>query len=238
MIRNIFVIFILMAGSMFPQLIGPKVAVQQLEYDFGNIDQDKSVNHSYVIVNNGDDLLKIIDVKAACGCTAAKPNTNELKPGESTQIAVSFNPKGRKGPQVKTVTVTTNDKERPNLVLTFKCNVIVKDVIENKSGSKIFLPEDQHDFGKVKQGLKIAYTFKFENQGNMPLIISDVKTSCGCTAAVISEKTIEPGKSGSIKVEFDTKDKQGKNSKSITVISNDSKEPQKIITIYADIVKM
>lgn len=237
MIRNTAILVIISAMYIFPQLISPKVGVQQLNHDFGNINQGDVVNHSFVIANNGGDLLKINDVKASCGCTAASPDKKELKPGESTNIVVSFNSKGRKGPQTKTVTVTTNDPEKPQVTLTIKCNIIESKVLENKTGAKIFFPETQHDFGKVKEGKKVEYTFKFENKGTESLIIKDVKTSCGCTAAVVSNNTIKPGEVGSIKVDFDTKSRQGRNSKSITVVSNDTKEPNKIITIYADVQK-
>lgn len=237
MIKNIIVLFIVSAISVLAQMIGPKVGVQQLDHDFGNINEGEVVKHTYVISNNGGDLLKILEVKASCGCTAANPDKKELKPGESTNLDVSFNSKGRKGPQNKTVTVTTNDPEKPSISLSFKCNVVVSKTFQNKAGAVIFLPETQHDFGKVPEGKKVEYTFKFENKGTESLVIKDVKTSCGCTAAVVSNNTIKPGESGSIKVDFDTKNRQGRNSKSITVVSNDTKEPNKVITIYADVQK-
>ena len=237
MIRNTAFIFLISIISIFPQLLAPKVGVHQLSQDFGNIKQGEVVSDSFVISNNVGDLLKIKDVKAACGCTAAKPDKSELGPGESTNIVVTFNSKGRKGPQTKTVTVSTNDTEKPNVTLTIKCNIVVNEVSENKAGAKIFFPETQHDFGKVPEGKKVEYTFKFENKGTESLIIKDVKTSCGCTAAVVSNSTIKPGQIGSIKVDFDTKSRQGRNSKSITVVSNDNKEPNKVITIYADVQK-
>ena len=237
MIRSTAIIFFLSVLTIFPQLLAPKVGTQQLTHDFGDINQGEVVTHSFVIANNGGDLLKILDVKAACGCTAAKPDKSELKPGESTNIAVSFNSKGRKGPQNKTVTVTTNDPEKSQVTFSFKCNIIVPQTSENMTGAKIFFPETQHDFGKVPEGKKVEYTFKFENKGTAELVIKDVKTSCGCTAAVVSNSTIKPGQVGSIKVDFDTKSRQGRNSKSITVVSNDTKEPNKVITIYADVQK-
>ncbi len=237
MVKSIVLLLIISSISVLPQMIGPKVAVQQLDHDFGNINEGDVVKHIYVVSNNGGDVLKILDVRASCGCTAANPDKKELKPGESTDILVSFNSKGRKGPQNKTVTVTTNDPEKPSISLTFKCNVIVNDTTKNKVGAVIFLPETQHDFGKVAQGKKVEYTFKFENKGTESLVIKDVKTSCGCTAAVVSDNSIKPGQVGSIKVEFDTKNREGRNSKSVTIVSNDTSEPNKVITIYADVQK-
>ena len=237
MMRKIIIIFLFLGISVFPQVMGPKVSVQQSDYDFGEAIQNDIVNHSFILTNNGGDVLKILDVKASCGCTAVKPDKNELKPGESTQIKASFNTKGRKGPQTKTITVKTNDPDNP--VVTFKLsgNVIVKEVKDNTSGALLYFPEMEHDFGKVKEGDVVNYEFKFQNNGSLPLTIKDIKTSCGCTAAVVSEKNIDPGKSGTIKVGLDTENRQGRMSRTITVISNDYNEPNKIITIFADVQK-
>jgi uncharacterized cupredoxin-like copper-binding protein len=237
MIRLSILIFVISAISVFSQLVPPKIAVQQAAHDFGDINQGDIVTYSFVISNSGGDVLLIKDVKASCGCTAAKPDKNELNPGESTNILVTFNSKGRKGPQSKTVNVSTNDSENPTTILTIKCNVVVSESQVNTAGAKIYFSETQHDFGKVKEGGKVNYTFTFENKGTASLQIKDVKTSCGCTAAVVNESTIKPGQSGSIKIEFDTKNRSGRNSKTITVVSNDIKEPNKILTIYADIQK-
>lgn len=236
MIKKVIIIFLILFVNSFPQLLEPKVSVQQNEFDFGDINQNDIVDHAFVITNTGGDILKISDVRASCGCTAAQPDKTELKPGESTKLKVTFNSKGRKGPQVKSVNFKTNDPGKPVVNLIIKCNIIVKDQ-GNKSGAKIFFPETQFDFGKVKEGSKLNHTFTFQNTGTQPLIIKDVKTSCGCTAAVLSEKNILPGKSGSIKVDFDTSKRQGKTSKLITVVSNDNSEPNKVISITAEIIR-
>jgi hypothetical protein len=237
MMRKLIVIFLLLGVTALPQVLGPKVSIQESNFDFGEVNQNDIVNHSYVLTNTGDDLLKILDVKASCGCTAANPEKNELKPGESTQIKVSFNSKGRKGPQTKTITVKTNDPN--NSVVTFKLtgNVIVKEMQDKTSGALIYFPETQHDFGKVKEGEVVSYEFTFQNNGKLPLVIKDIKTSCGCTAAVLSDKNIDPGKSGTLDVKLDTKNRQGKMSRIVTVVSNDYSEPDKIITIFADVQK-
>ncbi|HQI41749.1 MAG: hypothetical protein B6D44_10600 [Ignavibacteriales bacterium UTCHB2] len=237
MIRNILIILLSLSITAFAQLMGPKVSVQQVDYDFGNITQGDIVSHTFILSNNGGDLLKITDVRASCGCTAANPTKRELKPGESSNLEVTFNSKGRKGPQVKTVNVTTNDPDRKDILLTIKCNIIEPVVKENKSGARIYFEETQHDFGKVKEGTKVEYTFKFENKGTEPLVVKDVKTSCGCTAAVVSSNTLKPGEVGSLKVGFDTKNRVGRNSKSVTIVSNDDKEPNRVLMIYAEVQK-
>lgn len=236
MIKNILIGFILFSSLVFGQLFQPKLVLQQNSFDFGDIKQGQTVSHTFVLTNNGGDLLKISDVKASCGCTAAAPEKNELAPGESTNLKVSFNSTGRMGKQSKTVRIYSNDPQNPEMVLTITGNVVSPGGSGNNS-PVIYFPETQHDFGKVNEGEKVNYTFRFTNKGTSELIIKDVRSSCGCTAALLSSDTLKPGQEGTIKVEFNTQNRSGKNSKTITVQSNDPKDPAKILTIYADIVK-
>jgi uncharacterized cupredoxin-like copper-binding protein len=220
------------------QVVGPKASSQQMEYDFGNIEQGKVVTHNFILVNNGGDSLKIFDVHASCGCTAAKPDKTELAPGESTNIKVDFNSAGKSGKQEKYVYVKTNDSSTPEIKFKFIGNVLdVTNVNELANAPKINFSETQHDFGKVTEGKVVDYTFKFINSGKSILEIKDVKTSCGCTAAIVSSKKLEPGKEGTLRVELDTKDREGKMSRNVTIQSNDPEEPNKVLIIFADVNK-
>ncbi len=78
-----------------------------------------------------------------------------------------------------------------------------------------------YDFGIVKAETDNSYEFKFTNTGQKPLIINNVKASCGCTTPYKPEKPILPGKSDYIKVNFHPKASQsGEITKTITVESN------------------
>jgi len=76
------------------------------------------------------------------------------------------------------------------------------------------------DFGSAVSGEKIDAVFKFTNTGSEPLIISDVKTSCGCTASDYPKEPVEPGQTGEIKAVFDTSGQSGSQSKNVTVVTN------------------
>lgn len=236
MLTKIISILFLLTTIACAQLVGPKAAVQQKIYSFGDVKQGESVTTSFVITNSGGDLLEITNVQATCGCTAAKPDKNQLKPGESTKIDVTFNSKGRNGYQEKQVRVSTNDPDNKEIILTIKCNVVTSKKSDSKTeGPRIDFPKNQHNFGKVHEGEVYKHTFQFTNSGNSTLKIKDVKTSCGCAVAEISTKEVEPGKSASLKVELDTSKRKGRMSRSITVMSNDPDTPNKVLTLYAEI---
>ena len=90
------------------------------------------------------------------------------------------------------------------------------------------------DYGTVAQNSDGMRVFTFINKGNAPLIISEVKTSCGCTVPSYSKEAILPGSEGQLEIKYDTK-KLGNFSKTITVISN-AKQGQKILKIKGNIV--
>jgi hypothetical protein len=232
--KNLLLIFLSLSSLTFAQLMGPKLVTQQDEYDFGDIKQGEKVSHIFVLTNSGGDLLTIKNVKASCGCTAALPEKNELAPGESTNLNVTFNSAGRFGKQKKLIRIESNDPDNPQVIVTIKGNVVLSDD-ESSSYPVLHFGQTQHDFGKVKEGKVVDYTFNFRNSGNSTLKIKDIKTSCGCTAALVSSEKLEPGEQGTLKVELDTSNRKGKMSRTITISTNDPKDPAKILTVYADI---
>lgn len=84
----------------------------------------------------------------------------------------------------------------------------------------ITFDKTEHEFGTILQGEVVTYSFHFSNTGTMPLIVSDVKTSCGCTIGDFSREPIAPGKDGYIKATYDSKGHHGFQSRSLTVVSN------------------
>ena len=75
------------------------------------------------------------------------------------------------------------------------------------------------DYGIIDHGVDGKRTFNFKNTGTAPLIFNRIYSSCGCTIPKKPEKPIQPGESGSIDVEYDTK-RTGAFQKAITVNSN------------------
>ena len=104
--------------------------------------------------------------------------------------------------------------------------------VEVTDGPKIAFSEDTHDFGDIEQGTKVSHVFSFENAGTEPLILSNVLTTCGCTATDWPRDPIAPGSGGKIEVSFNSAGKMGKQNKVITVVSNavNAQERVKIIT--------
>lgn len=105
----------------------------------------------------------------------------------------------------------------------------------NTSGPVMSFEEDKHDFGEIFQGDKVEHVFEFENTGNEPLIITNVQTTCGCTAPEWPRDPIAPGQSGKIKVVFNSTGKIGRQNKVITVVSN-ATSPLNRVTIVTNVL--
>jgi len=90
--------------------IGPRLTPSVTEVDLGEIDDSGVVSTKVTLTNTGDDVLEIGDISVTCGCTAGEIGTKSLKPGESTELTINFDPRNRSGDQHgKRVTIASND---------------------------------------------------------------------------------------------------------------------------------
>ena len=238
-LKYAFIILLFITTFANAQLVGPKIYSLETAYHFGDIVAGSVVTHDFEVVNNGDSELHIIKVSSTCGCTAAKPKKEKLQPNESTKIKVTFNSASRSGRQKKYINVFTNDKENSRYRLSITANVVSKDDLESKSETtaKISFEKNQHNFGTVKEGSVLSLNLSFKSVGDATLIINDVQTSCGCTAALLSNDKLKPGESGDVRIELDTKGMKGKKSRTISLTSNDPLNPRMIITLFVDVQK-
>ncbi|MFD1063222.1 DUF1573 domain-containing protein [Winogradskyella litorisediminis] len=85
--------------------------------------------------------------------------------------------------------------------------------------AKIEFKTDVIDYGTIEKGSNGVRTFEFTNTGDAPLIISSVKSTCGCTVPKKPKGPIMPGETGEIEVKYDT-NRVNPIRKTITVISN------------------
>lgn len=99
----------------------------------------------------------------------------------------------------------------------------------------ISVEKSVHDFGTVTQGEKVDHLFAIKNRGDEPLTINQIRSSCGCTAATLSAKTISPGKSGDVKVTFDSTNFAGQVTKTVYLDSNDPRNPSTVLTMQGKV---
>lgn len=101
--------------------------------------------------------------------------------------------------------------------------------------AKISFKSDTIDYGQIEKGGDGVRVFEFTNSGNEPLIISDVKSTCGCTVPKKPEGPIAPGAKSSIEIKYDT-NRVGPIRKTVTVYSN-AAEPIIALKIKGEVVE-
>lgn len=93
-------------------------------------------------------------------------------------------------------------------------------LVDTVNVAKMTFTEVDYNFGKVTAGDVVEKEFSFVNTGKIPLLITDARSTCGCTVPEWPKQLIQPGESGVISVVFDTKNKSGDQVKPITITAN------------------
>ena len=150
-------------GNSAPPGHEPKAVASDALYDFGSALEGTMVTHTFTIKNQGQGYLDISGVKTSCGCTTGQPSKMHVAPGETTDIAVSFDTHFQKGHQVRTITAFTNDPKNPQVAMTMQG--IVKKQVE--------AVPNEVSFGDVKRG----------TEGTKEVIVNDLNPSRGAFSA-------------------------------------------------------
>ena len=101
---------------------GPAARFETTSHDFGTLAADAKVDHRWIIHNDGNEPLEIVNTFPSCGCTASLIETKAIPPGQTGTLLVTFDAAGQNGSVRKTISVVTNDpvKPRTNLAITAK----------------------------------------------------------------------------------------------------------------------
>ena len=102
---------------------GPAIVFEQTTHDFGELVGDDKVEHRWVFNNEGDETLEILNTKTSCGCTMSLGKGTLVAPGGTGELRVTFDAAGQSGRLRKTLSVMSNDPERPIVRLTIRAVV-------------------------------------------------------------------------------------------------------------------
>ncbi len=122
------------------------------------------------------------------------------------------------------------------VICLFSVLIFSSYIMAQQNSANISFDKEVHDFGKIKEdGGKVEYEFSFVNTGSSPLIITNVKASCGCTSPTWTEKPVMPGQKGFVKAVFNPVRRPGNFNKSIFVESN-SEKGRNILRITGEVL--
>jgi hypothetical protein len=151
--------------------------------------------------------------KAEDASSRIDPNAQEIAPASPDAAA----------PSAQTTTNTVAGSTTSNATSVANPQTATTNVTMPPANAKVTqmsFNKKVHDFGDINQGDKVSYNYTFKNTGNNDLIISSAQGSCGCTVPEYPKTPIKPGKSGTMKVSFDSAGKTGSQSKTVTIRAN------------------
>jgi phage FluMu protein gp41 len=102
---------------------------------------------------------------------------------------------------------------------------------------RLALDPESWDFGRTLKNRVIEKQFTLKNVGDADLVIERISTTCGCAAALLSEKTLAPGKSAVLRVTFDTRDLEGQVERKVLLRTNDRSRDPLEIKLQATVVR-
>lgn len=116
---------LLICGATKSQQNPPLTTVKFIEetHDFGIITEGDVVTCTFKFKNTGSNPLKVGNVKPSCGCTIPEWPKEDIAPGAEGWIKIKFDSKGKRGAQRKSVTVTFENTDPKNKILTVKADV-------------------------------------------------------------------------------------------------------------------
>ena len=99
----------------------------------------------------------------------------------------------------------------------------------------ITFDKEVHDFGTIANGTPVETVFRYTNTGNSMLVVSNVKSTCGCTVPSDYTKQVAPGETGQFTVKFNGKGNGNKVTKAVTMTTNTAKGNEQVkITAFVE----
>ncbi len=176
-----------------------KIYVDEVDFDFGFLPNDAFVSHTYKIFSRGQDSLKILGVKPACGCTKAPLRKEVIAPGDSGDVELIFHiARGQRGRTDKTATVTCNDSERQTVTLRFRGNMYPTERADSLTPVSISQSKVTWMYGKPIGEQIITVT----NVTDTPVRLTPIALPRGFADVIIPKDEIKPGKTRDIRVKM------------------------------------
>ena len=110
-------------------------------------------------------------------------------------------------------------------------------ILVGATGPEIALDRSEHDFGDVQVGDVVQTQFRVINKGDAPLVIDEVRTTCGCAVAGSHAKEVPPGQDTEIAVSYDSVGlSPGRKTQSVLIHTNDGKNSVTKFQVFATVI--
>src|SRR6185369_886706 len=212
------------SATLLADPVGPKIQFEKPIYDFEKVKSGEMVKYTYIFTNTGDSTLFVTNVQPSCGCTTAGDWTHQVEPGQTGTVPVQFNSANYGGMVVKQVTVTSNDKQQPSVVLQLK-GTIWKPVDVNPNFAVLNV--------SAESTANTSTTVHIINNMDEPLILSTPEVNNKAFTAEL--KTNEAGKNFELTIKVAPPADSGNLQGMVTVKTSSTNFPVVSVSAWANV---
>lgn len=207
----------------------PELAVERGTFNFGTIAQGKKVQHSFKIRNSGDAPLHIKKLEAACGCTAVKPSSAVVQPGQGAEIDVVFDSATFAGRVAKTVTMTTNAGRTPTYTFSMEGNIT----------EEVQVTPRQLSLGPLTPGVAKQVAVKVTNHGaeTLKILGANVTSTSLQIRPVIKNREIKVDGTGTIELTVTAKPEAKILSGYLHILTSSAQKKEITVPVYGSIAR-
>ncbi len=180
-------LFIAVAGLAEPL---PRIAAEQPIFDFGEVMQGRSVEHTFVFKNIGDAELVVDRVKSTCGCTGVLLSNKNIPPGSKGTVKATFNSSRFRGAVKKNILLYSNDPS--GQPITFTVQGVVKIPLAANPASL--------SFGEVLIGQSKTISAVLTNGSDQSLNLTNLRTSNTAFRAEVASRSLDSGATTELRV--------------------------------------
>lgn len=213
-----------------------KMRVKTDHLPFTQVYNDQVKTDSLEFVNMDKEPLTL-GIKRIPAHLKAKIVPEKIMPGKKGWIVVTYdgNTKNAFGFHMDRIYLTQNGEGNyqysVGVSATIMENFTKLTAKERKNAPIVDYNQKVYDFGEITEGDRIEHIFKISNKGKRNLIIRNIRTTCGCTVAKPGKEVLAPGEKTELKVSFNSRGKIGRQSKPITILTNDPQNPMTSIRL-------
>lgn len=206
---------------------GPRLVVEEADFNFGQVFQGTKVEHTFRFRNAGETPLTVEKVRSSCGCTAALVSATLIPPGGTGEVKTTFDSGRFRGAVVKTVYLYANDPMQPVAQLHLRGTV----------RQEIVLEPEQVDLGMLVPGSATTSRITLTNQGDQEISFPSLDTTAPELQAELADRRLPRGKSAQLIVRAAPKEGKARLSGYVLVKTSSPRVPELRIPVYGNIAQ-
>ena len=205
----------------------PTIRVEQPEHNFGDLQQQVTVKHTYRFTNTGRQDLKITGFKKSCACSVTRLPSEPIATGQWGEITIEFKTENQLGQISQRAIIETNDPQQPIVPLTFSAR-IVRDLVVTPP--LLF-------FGEVPHGQESSETIRLIDGGTRTLSVQNAhSTNSYMKCFVEQDATKDDSKNYRVIVSLARDTPLGRHKGEIRISTNSTKHPEVAVPVVALVV--